>query len=234
MKTYVIGAGGVGSHLLPSLCLLIGPEEVVVIDGDILEKHNLNRQLFQDTDIGRKKAEALAQRYGCEAIPKWYSFGMMEQQKTDILICCCDNNPARVAVLNACDFEGCSAVIAANETLSSEAYVYQPEWRGTNLDPRVSDPEMVNDRTGDPRAAAIGCTGEAQERNRQLVSANMMAAALALHLYVVHFIESRKLDSETLQHLPSKLIQNMTRSESFKSIITTTQQTTMEERTANE
>lgn len=225
MKSYIIGAGGVGSWLAPSLCMLIGRENVVLIDGDTLEKKNLNRQLFTEQDIGRNKAEALAEKYGCEAIGKWYSFGLMEHMKQDSILCCVDNNPARMAVLNACDFEGCSAIVAANETLSSEAYIYKPGWKGTSLDPRTTQPDMESDRAGDPRNASIGCTGEVQERNRQLVSANMMAASLALHLYVLHFIEARKLDREALQHLPARLVNNMTKMESFKSIPTTNERT---------
>lgn len=229
MKAYIVGAGGVGSFLTPALCMLIGRENVIVIDGDKLEKKNLNRQLFTPADTGRNKAEALADKYGCGAIARWFSLGLQEQSSSDVLFCCADNNPARIAVLRTCDFEGCAAIFAANETLSSEAYLYKRDWEGTNLDPRVYYPEMAGDHTGDPRAAAIGCTGEAQEQNRQLVSANMLAASLALHLYVVHFIEAKKLSKDTLEHLPSRLVNNMTRMESHKSIITKTE--TMNERT---
>ncbi len=219
MKTFIIGAGGVGSWMAPALCMLIKPENVVIVDGDTLEKKNLNRQLYSEEAIGMNKSEVLAGRYGCDYIPEFYTFGKRSHITSDILMCCADNNPARAAILQACDFEGCSCIIAANEVLSSEACIYKPEWKGTNLDPRTSNPEITADRTGDPRGAVIGCTGEAQENNRQLVTANMMAASLALHLYVVHFIEAPKLDADSLPHLPNKLVVNMTRMESFKSII---------------
>lgn len=220
MKAYVIGGGGVGGFVTPVLCLLIGRENVIVVDGDTIETKNLNRQMFKESDVGRNKAEALAERYGCDSIPQWYSFGITSHLKSDVLIGCVDNNPARAAILQACDFEGCCAIIAANEVLSSEAFIYKPEWNGTNLDPRQSSPEIIEDRSGDPRAASIGCTGEAQQANRQLVTANLNAASLALHLYVVHFIEGPKLDPEVLPHLPSKLIQNMTKNEFLKSAVT--------------
>ncbi len=216
MKVFIIGAGGVGSLLTPTLCMLIGPGEVTVMDGDKLEPKNMNRQLFGKGDVGRNKAEALASRYRCNAIPRFYSFGAVEHARTDVLMVCVDNNPGRIAALRACDMEGCTAIIAANETLSSEAFIYKPEWRDTDLDPRITSPELLIDRTGDPTT----CTGEAQERNRQLVSANMMAAALSLHLYVVHIIEAKNLDKEALPHLPHRLVNNMTRMESFKSIPT--------------
>lgn len=229
MKTYIIGAGGVGSWVAPALCLLIGKDNVVIVDGDELEKKNLNRQLFDASQVGQNKAAALADKYGCDFIAKWYSFGLMQHEPSDRLLVCVDNHPARLAALMACDYEGCSGIFAANERTSAEAYCYQPTWRGTNLDPRVTDPSMLTDRTGDPQAAAIGCTGEAQEREPQLVTANLMAASLALHLYVVWYLEARKLSPEAMPHLPHKLVQNLTRSESFKSIIQPT-----EERTNNE
>ncbi len=216
MKAYIIGGGGVGSLLCPTLCMLIGPEQVTVVDGDKLEPGNMNRQLFTKQDMGRNKADALAARYRCKSIPKFYSFGAVDHSKYDVLLVCVDNNPGRIAALRACDFQGCTGIFAANETLSSEAFIYKTEWRDTDLDPRITSPDLLTDATGDPTT----CTGEAQENNRQLVSANMMAAAQALHLYVVHILEGPKLDRDTLPHLPSKLIQNFTKNETKPSIPT--------------
>lgn len=213
---YIIGCGGVGSFLAPTMCLLAGNENITLVDGDTLEKKNLNRQLFDESMIGENKADALARRYRCSAIPEWYSESLMPHQQHDWLIGVVDNHIARRAVLNACDMNGCRAILAANEVHSSEAYVYLPEWQGTKLDPRVMYPEIVTDRRNDPRVAAIGCTGEAQAANVQLVTANFMAAALAAHLYVVWAMEAGKLDAEVHQHLPHKLVQNLTKNECYK------------------
>ncbi len=221
MKTHIIGAGGAGSFITPALAMLIGNENVCVVDGDKLERKNLNRQLFTEDDIGQFKAEALARKYGCMFLNEFFSFGDWSIDMDDWIICVVDNHPARAAVLEACDYHRCRCIIAANETHSSDAYVYYPEWRDTNLDPRIMFPEIVTDTSGDPRRAAIGCTGVAQEQNRQLVSANMMAASLALHLFVVWQMEADKLPMEVRAHLPHRLVQNLSRSESFKAQITT-------------
>lgn len=214
---YIIGSGGVGSALAPTLCMLVGPSNITVIDGDTLEQKNLNRQLFRKDQVGDNKAEALAQLYGCEAIPKWYSDTMMPHKQDDWLIAAVDNNPARMAVLRAADRAGCGALMGANEVHSSEALVYFPEWmESERLDPRKYYPEMSEDLSGDPRAAAIGCTGEAQENNRQLVTANTMAAALVAHLYVVWAQEAPKMDKEAHQFLPFKLVNNLSRNEYFR------------------
>jgi hypothetical protein len=214
---FIIGNGGVGSWLAPALCLLVGPKNVTLIDGDTLEEKNLNRQLFTESEIGLNKAEALARKYKCNYLPDWYSDSLLRHSKHDWLFGVVDNNVARMSVLRAVDFAGCRAIFAANETHSSEAYVYLPEWAGTRLDPRVMYAEMVQDHTNDPRSRAIGCTGEAQQANPQLVTANMMAASLAAHLYVVWALEIKKIGSpETIPHLPHKLVNNLTRNETYK------------------
>ena len=212
-RIFIIGVGGVGSWLAPSIALLEGSRNVVLVDGDELEMKNLNRQLFTFSDIGKNKAEALAAKYKCQHIPSFYSVGLVEHVDTDWLLCCVDNNPARNSVLTECDRTGCRAILAANEVHSSEAYYYQPDWRGSNRDPRVYYPEIVTDRRFDPLLAGNGCTGEAQVENRQLVSANFSAAALAQNLYVLWAMEKPKLDSEILPSLPYQFRANLTRLE---------------------
>lgn len=216
MRIYIIGCGGVGSFLTPALCLLVGPERVTLIDGDELEKKNLNRQLFTESDIGMNKASALASKYGCEAIPEWYSESLMSHETQDWLIGVVDNHLTRRTILTSVDRYGCSAILAANEVHSSEAYVYLPEWVDTKIDPRIMYPEILTDHSGDPRQRAIGCTGEAQKSNVQLVTANFMAAALASHLFVVWAMEAKKMGKDVVRHLPHKLVNNLTKNEHYK------------------
>ena len=166
---YIIGCGGVGSAIVPSFCLLKPPAEITLIDGDTLETKNLNRQMFDARQVGMNKAEALAARYRCRFIPEWFASGKIRHQRNDWLLCLVDNHRTRLEALEVCDEAGCQAIVAANETHSSEAYYYRRTWRGTNRDPRVYYPEINTDSSGDPRATSIGCTGEAQVANRQLV-----------------------------------------------------------------
>jgi hypothetical protein len=187
-----------------------------VVDGDVLERKNLNRQLFTKDDIGKSKATALAEKYGCNANRNWYAHGAIHLDRSDWLLVGVDNNPARLSALTSCDAFGCKAIFAANEVTSAEAYYYQSDWRGSPLDPRVYYPEINNDKSGDPARAAIGCTGEAQVANRQLVSANFMAAALLQHLLVVWHLELPKMSKEAFPHLPFKLVQNLSASQTFK------------------
>jgi hypothetical protein len=213
---YIIGCGGVGSAIVPSFCLLKTPADITLIDGDTIEERNLNRQMFDAGQVGKNKAEALAGKYGCRFVPDWFSRGRLRHERKDWLICLVDNHRARLEALEVCDEVGCQAIIAANETHSSEAYYYRRAWQGTPRDPRVYYPEIKTDTRGDPRAASIGCTGEAQERNRQLVSANFMAAALAEHLFVLWNLKAPRMDKETVAVLPYKFVANLTKLETYK------------------
>jgi ThiF family len=213
---YIIGCGGVGSWLTPSLTLLTSPEQITLIDADILEEKNLDRQLFKPEDIGKSKVEALAERYGCHFMHEWFSEGLREFREDDWLIVCVDNHMARKAALNVCDRYGTLAIFAANETSSSEAYFYQREWRGTPLDPRVYFPDILTDKSNDPRARAIGCTGEAQKENPQLVTSNSMAASLAGHLFALWHLHAPTVKPQIIPCLPYRLVCNRTGMETHK------------------
>jgi hypothetical protein len=210
---YLIGCGGVGSAIVPSLCLLLKAGDLTLIDGDTIERKNLDRQMFDAGQIGLNKAQALAAKFGCHFLPEWFARGKLRLHRNDWLLVLVDNHRTRLEALECCDESGCQAVLAANETHSSEAYYYRRSWKGTPRDPRVYYPELNTDRSGDPRAAAIGCTGEAQENNRQLVSANLMAAALAEHLFVLWHLKAPRMDRDTVERLPHKLVANLSRLE---------------------
>lgn len=61
-KAAVIGQGGLGGHVTETLARA-GVGRLVLVDGDVFETHNLNRQLFSTCDgIGRNKTEVGAER----------------------------------------------------------------------------------------------------------------------------------------------------------------------------
>lgn len=58
----VIGCGGLGGYVVEELARL-GAGRIVVIDPDIFEEHNLNRQLFSSpADLGKAKVETAFRR----------------------------------------------------------------------------------------------------------------------------------------------------------------------------
>ena len=67
VKIIILGAGGTGGHITPHLYRLLHtldrPVKVIIADGDIVEEKNLVRQNFVFGDLGRNKAQVLAERY---------------------------------------------------------------------------------------------------------------------------------------------------------------------------
>ena len=104
----VIGCGGTGSALAETLCrMLTGTAaRLTLVDPDEVEPHNLLRQNFLHQDLGRPKAQALAERLSQQyQRPIGYSLNDVrhlirdgEPSPWDLTICCVDNALARAAV----------------------------------------------------------------------------------------------------------------------------------------
>ena len=68
MHVYIVGCGGTGSALIKEFARYLSSKhysyvnvvDVTLIDGDIVEKKNLDRQAFIESDINHNKAEAMA------------------------------------------------------------------------------------------------------------------------------------------------------------------------------
>jgi hypothetical protein len=60
----LVGCGGTGGFLAEAVCrlLLDRPAELYLVDHDRVEAKNLRRQAFQDGDVGKYKAQVLAER----------------------------------------------------------------------------------------------------------------------------------------------------------------------------
>ena len=81
VRIVMLGAGGTGGHIAPHLYRLLHtldrPCRFIIADGDIVEQKNLVRQNFIEADLGRNKAQVLAERYSaafgleCEYIPEY-------------------------------------------------------------------------------------------------------------------------------------------------------------------
>lgn len=122
VKIIILGAGGTGGYVIPHLYRIgfaAGRNiRILVCDGDVVEDKNLIRQNFIEQDIGRNKAQVMAERYSsafgieCEYIPHFIESeeelfqltqpdfhqdswrGIPETQRV-ILLGCVDNNKSR-------------------------------------------------------------------------------------------------------------------------------------------
>jgi ThiF family len=189
MSHLIIGAGGTASWLVPLLKRTLNPKtEIRVVDGDILEVRNLDRQLFSPEYIGWNKAEALAEIYHIQYEPSylerdhWLLTHPTLAQTWSTIWCCADNHIARKLCLDLVDAGQAElAIIGGNEYNDSEAYPYLSAWKGTTGDPRIYYPELLTDASNDPTDPS--CQGINQAQNRQLALANYLSAGFMVHLY---------------------------------------------------
>jgi len=96
MKALVAGAGGIGTYAALNLALQnIG--EIDILDGDKIEGHNLNRQVFYYGKIGENKAQVLRERLKnfskskINAHPYYLRHESQIKEKYDIIFSCLDN-----------------------------------------------------------------------------------------------------------------------------------------------
>ena len=60
-KRILLGGAGIGS-IIAECAIRFGFEKMTIVDGDVVEESNLNRQNYCQSDIGKYKAETLAKR----------------------------------------------------------------------------------------------------------------------------------------------------------------------------
>lgn len=113
LKLYLVGCGGTGGWLAPSLVRLTKiltdqgyAISLTLIDHDHVEQSNIPRQNFLTTDLGLNKAQILALRYGVaygvdvRGIPERFNPEMVQSDydTLSIVMGCVDNGAARQAI----------------------------------------------------------------------------------------------------------------------------------------
>jgi PRTRC genetic system ThiF family protein len=120
----VVGVGGTGSLVADGLCRLLTGTDVRLIldDYDIVEEHNLLRQAFYAGDVGKFKAQVLAERlsrqYGRPVGYTIFPFekdifdehigaGMIHKAMNMLIIGCTDNAAARRKISESMKWTNC-------------------------------------------------------------------------------------------------------------------------------
>ena len=191
----VIGLGGGGGWLVQ--LRLKGPgNEMVLVDGDVVTESNLDRQMFDRRDVGKKKVDRMADKLrakgiGVRAMPEYLRRGcnawdeLLALNHPLRIFCCVDNHPARGCCMELADERWelgreTALAIAGNEYSTASGDMYLPTWRHSKLDFRVRYPEVLTDVAGDPLRPS--CTGEILESAPQLALFNSLGAHCALWL----------------------------------------------------
>ncbi|MDP3064783.1 MAG: ThiF family adenylyltransferase [Chloroflexota bacterium] len=109
----LVGCGGTGGFVAEGLCRLFrgSGAHIILVDGDRVEERNLLRQNFYPEELGRFKAQALAERLAMKfSMPVGYSVNPLmnpleeqcgtqwRQLKPGLLVGCVDNAYARAAM----------------------------------------------------------------------------------------------------------------------------------------
>tara|TARA_R100001126_G_C4789466_1_gene131149 strand:+ start:85 stop:642 length:558 start_codon:yes stop_codon:yes gene_type:complete len=99
-KILVIGAGGIGSFLIPILHRA-GLYRISVADPDKVENKNLSYQNFKKGHVGQNKAMVMRDEYGSVSHASTYPIlAESQMQNYDLVICCVDNIGLRRTLYN--------------------------------------------------------------------------------------------------------------------------------------
>ncbi len=147
-----VGAGGIISQIAPTL-VRKGIGGITLLDPDIVEPSNLNRQRFYIKDVGNPKALALAENLQLECIAATEIRGVpfrLEEAiareidlSCDVTICGVDNNPARIAASRYFRVADVPVIFAGVSLNGDHGYVFVQEKQGSCI--ACMFPDMVND-----------------------------------------------------------------------------------------
>src|SRR5229473_923095 len=134
-----VGAGGIISQIAPTLARK-GIGRITLLDDDIVEASNLNRQRFYIEDVGNNKALSLAENLQPECIAATEIQGLpfrLEEAiarsidlTCDVAVCGVDNNPARVAASRHFRSMGVPVIFTAVSVNGDHGYVFVQEKAG--------------------------------------------------------------------------------------------------------
>lgn len=128
-KVLVVGAGGLGSAAIQYLAAA-GVGKLGIVDGDVVEYHNLQRQTIHVGNVGMNKAESaklFVEKLNPDVDVKSYPFEVTPSNVMDIVrdydvvVSCPDNFEVRYLLNDACKINGKPFVHAAIHGFEGEA-----------------------------------------------------------------------------------------------------------------
>ena len=134
-RVLVVGCGGLGGHMIDQLARL-GVGQLRVVDGDVFEESNLNRQLLSETALlGSSKARSAAEHVRrvnpdvtVEAVEAFLTASNVREliSGCDIAMDALDNIPSRRILADACAQAGIPYVYGAIQGWVAQAAVSMP------------------------------------------------------------------------------------------------------------
>ena len=134
-RALVVGCGGLGGHIIDMLAR-IGVGSLRVVDGDVFEPSNLNRQLLSEVPLlGIKKAKAASNHIAqvnpqtrVEAVEEFLTEANVRDliADCDVVLDALDNIPTRKLLAEACAKAGIPYVYGAIAGWVAQAAVSMP------------------------------------------------------------------------------------------------------------
>jgi len=199
--TLVIGAGGSGGQLIPSLARLLAYHpnaraSLTVADGDAFEEHNQTRQLCGPSQLGRNKAEAMAELCAAQgldfvqACPRFLDANGLRQQLKPagclLVVSTVDNDATRKVVIDVLsersgDWFHCTT---GNSSAEQDARITtSTHWHGVvdgeavGLSPALLFPNIAEPSDVIPKQGSCALLAPSAP---QLLSANVLSATMTL------------------------------------------------------
>lgn len=201
-RTLVIGAGGSGGQLIPSLARLLtyhdnASDYLVVADGDAFEEHNRTRQVCGPGQIGQNKAVAMSdllisQGLICSVISRYLDKAhlrreLLRAEGTQLVVTTVDNDATRKAVIDVlAERRGDWVHVTtgnADDSDGKRRIASSTHWHGViDGEPFGLNPALLFDNIANPSDAipAEGSCANHAPSAPQLISANALSAAMAL------------------------------------------------------
>ena len=103
-KIMIIGAGGIGSFLIPLLDKT-GLYEITVFDPDTVETKNITYQNFTEEDVEKFKVTVMDERYSDVTGEPYKVLTLKQVKGFQLVICCADNLAVRRTLYSSKDIE---------------------------------------------------------------------------------------------------------------------------------
>ncbi len=199
----IIGLGGVGGYALESI-VRSGIENLIIVDADIIESSNLNRQLISlHSTIGMKKVDAFEKRIldinpkaKIKKIDKFINednINILFEQKIDYLIDACDTIPTKKLIIKECIKKNIPMIscMGMGRKLDISKIKVQ-DIRNTSYDPIAKKiRKMVNEEKIKEKIMVVSSTEQPITNNKKHISSNSFVPAVAginCASYIIHLI----------------------------------------------
>ncbi len=199
----IIGLGGVGGYALESI-VRSGIENLIIVDADIIESSNLNRQLISlHSTIGMKKVDAFEKRIldinpkaKIKKIDKFINednINILFEQKIDYLIDACDTIPTKKLIIKECIKKNIPMISCMGMGRKLDiSKVKVQDIRNTSYDPIAKKiRKMVNEEKIKEKIMVVSSTEQPITNTKKHISSNSFVPAVAginCASYIIHLI----------------------------------------------